>query len=252
MISATPSIVLRSLKYGETSLISTQFTRAFGVQSYLLKGIRSLAAKGRSSRAGLLQPAMILELEAYHRPQGNLQNLKEFAPIVFYKSLQEEVVKNSIALFSAELLLCLLPEAVPMPPLFDFSKQYLEELDWRTVDEVANFPLFFALQCGRALGFEIAGRCTEQNPYISLEEGAFVPFLPAQSTVLQAGDAVAMDQLIQCGGFDSLPELNLNGATRNRLLEWYLAFLQRHTGHMRPLKSLKILTTILHDFRQPD
>ncbi len=251
MISATQSIVLRSLKYGESSLITTQFTRVFGVQSYLLKGVRSAAGKGRSSRAGLLQPAMILDLVAYHRPQGNLQSLKEFSPAVFYKSLHEEVIKNSIALFSIELLLCLLPEAVPMPSLFDFSKEYFEELDQRTLEDVANFPLFFALQCGRALGFDIAGHCGEATPYLSLEEGAYVADLPSQGSTLNTGDASSFDQLMHCSGFDSLPQLILNGTSRNRLLAWYLEFLHRHTGHMRPLKSLDILKAILHEPRTP-
>ncbi len=78
VITTTQSIVLRSIKYGETSLVSNHFTRVYGVQTYMVQGIRVASAKGRSSRAGLLQPAMILDIVAYHRPQGNLQRLKEF------------------------------------------------------------------------------------------------------------------------------------------------------------------------------
>src|SRR5690349_14399658 len=99
MITTTQSIVLRSIKYGETSLISTHFTRIYGVQAYLVQGVRSPSAKGRSSRAGLLQPASLLEITAYHKPGGNLQRLKEFSPAVIYQSIHEEVIKNSVALF---------------------------------------------------------------------------------------------------------------------------------------------------------
>jgi DNA repair protein RecO (recombination protein O) len=246
MISATQSIVLRSIKYGETSLIATQLTRLYGVQSYLVQGVRTASAKGRSSRAGLLQPAMILDIVAYHRPQGNLQRLKEFSPAYLYTSVHEEVVKNSIALFSMELLLRLLPEAAPMPELFDFSKEYLEQLDKRPLDGVANFPVFFALQCGRALGYEIAGRRSDATPYLSLPEGAFVPDPPLAGAGLSIDDTAAFDRLMHLRSFDALPGVEMNSARRQRLLEWYLEFLQRHTEHMRSLKSLAVLQAILH------
>jgi DNA repair protein RecO (recombination protein O) len=246
MITTTQSIVLRSIKYGETSLVSNQFTRIYGVQTYLVQGIRAASAKGRSSRAGLLQPAMILDIVAYHRPQGNLQRLKEFAPAVIYQSIHEEVVKNSIALFSVELLLRLLPEAAPMPELFDFSKEYLEQLDARSLEEVANYPVFFALQCSRALGYEITGSWTEATPYLNLIEGGFTADPPFAGTTVTTEDAAGLAQMLQVRHFDQLPAIEMNGTARQRLLEWHLQFLQRHTEHMRPIKSLSVLQAILH------
>jgi DNA repair protein RecO (recombination protein O) len=246
MIAATQSIVLRSIKYGETSLVSNQFTRTFGVQTYLVQGIRTASAKGRSSRAGLLQPGMILDIVAYHRPQGNMQRLKEFVPAVIYQTIHEDVVKNSIALFSVELLLRLLPESAPMPELFDFAKEYFQQLDTRPAEAVANYPVFFALQCSRALGYEIAGQWNEGTPYLNLIEGAFTADPPLAGTTVTTEDAAALARLLQIKHFDELPAVELNGAARQRLLEWYLQFLQRHTEHMRPVKSLAVLQAILH------
>lgn len=246
MITTTQSIVLRSIKYGETSLVSNHFTRVYGVQTYLVQGVRTPSAKGRSSRAGLLQPATILDIVAYHKPQGNLQRLKEFTPAVFYQSIHQEVVKNSVALFSAELLLRLLPEAAPMPELFDFTKEYLEQLDARPLDAVANYPVFFALQCSRALGYELAGRWSEATPYLNLIEGGFTTDPPLAGTVVTPEDSAALARMQQVKHFDELAAIGLNGAGRQRLLEWYLQFLQRHTEHMRPLKSLAVLQTVLH------
>lgn len=246
MITTTQSIVLRSIKYGETSLVSTHFTRVYGVQTYLVQGIRTASARGRSSRAGLLQPATLLDITAYHKPQANLQRLKEFSPAVIYQSIHEEVIKNSIALFSAELLLCLLPDAAPMPELFDFAMEYLMQLDVRPLDVVANFPVFFALQCSRSLGYEIAGQWTPDTPYLNLAEGGFTADPPFAGTVVMTEDAAALARLMQVRQFDELAAVEMNGAIRQRLLEWYLQFLHRHTEHMRPVKSLAVLQTVLH------
>ena len=37
----TKGIVLRTVKYGDTSLVVTIFTELFGVQTYLVNGVRS-------------------------------------------------------------------------------------------------------------------------------------------------------------------------------------------------------------------
>jgi DNA repair protein RecO (recombination protein O) len=246
MITTTQSLVLRSIKYGETSLVSTQFTRIYGVQTYLVQGVRVTSAKGRSSRAGLLQPGMLLDITAYHKPQGNLQRLKEFTPSVIYRSIHEEVIKNSIALFSAELLLRLLPEAAPMPELFDFAMEYFRQLDLRPPAEVSNFPVFFALQCSRALGYELAGHWSEATPYLNLIEGGFTADPPFGGTAVTTEDAATLAKLQQVRQFDELAAIDMNGAIRQRLLEWYLQFLHRHTEHMRPVRSLQVLQAVLH------
>lgn len=246
MIITTQSVVLRSIKYGETSLVSTQFTRMYGVQTYIVQGVRTASAKGRSSRAGLLQPAMLLDITAYHKPQGAMQRLKEFSLAVIYRSIHEEVTKNSIALFSVELLLRLLPEAAPIPELFDFTAEYLVQLDNRSLADVANFPVFFVLQCSRQLGYELAGQWSDATPYLNIMEGGFTADPPFSGTTITIEDAAALAQLMQVRHFDDLARTEMNGAMRQRLLEWFLQFLHRHTEHMRPVKSLAVLQAILH------
>ena len=68
MIQTTKGIVLRSVKYGETSLVVTIFTELFGLQSYLVNGVRTASKKG-SSKSAMFQPSAILELVAYHTPR---------------------------------------------------------------------------------------------------------------------------------------------------------------------------------------
>jgi DNA repair protein RecO (recombination protein O) len=246
MIASTASLVLRSIPYGDTSLVSTQFTRTFGVQAYLVQGVRS-SKQGRSSRAGLLQPTMLLDITAYHKSQGNLQRLKEFTPRQYYRSILDDVVKNSIALFSVELLLRLLPEDAPMPELYDFAEQYLLELDQRGKEELGNYPLFFVLQCSRYLGYEPGGNWSEATPYLNLAEGGFQASAPSEGTSVTIDDAALLQRLMEVRNFSRISEVAMSGAARFRLLEWYILFLQRHTEHMRGLKSLPVLQAVLRD-----
>ena len=246
MITTTPGLVLRSIKYGETSLVTTVFTRTYGVQTYLVQGVRLANAKSRQSRAGLLQPAQLLDLTVYHKPGKSLQWMKEFSAAYLYGSLQEEVVKNSVALFSVELIYRLLPEDAPQPELFDFVREYFEVLDRLPAANVANFPLFFAIQCSRALGYEIGGRFSEQTPHLNLHEGGFTQEAPVIQSHVSDEDASALNDLLMAREFAEITRIEMNGAMRQRLLEWYIAFLQRHTEHMKPIRSLAVLQAVLH------
>ena len=244
MLQNTRGIVLRSVKYGETSLICSIFTEKYGVQSYLVKGVRT--AKSRSNRAGLLQPATVLDLVVYHRPEKNLQHIREFQPAHIYHSLQEEVIKNSIALFSVELLLKLLPEHAPLPELFDFTFSYFCKLDDMNVEEVANFPLYFIIQCGGQLGYAIHGTYNSDTPNLNLHEGAFTSQAPLPSPFIGNDDVMALTQLLQVRQYDQLDKISMNAQMRFRLLEWYIVFLQQHAQHLGNIRSLPVLQAILH------
>ena len=71
----TKGIVLRTVKYGETSVIVAVFTEKFGVQSYLVNGVRISTKKG-SGKANLFQPSAILEMVVYHNELKQLQRLR--------------------------------------------------------------------------------------------------------------------------------------------------------------------------------
>ena len=67
MIHKTKGIVLKSIRYGETSLVVTVFTELFGVQTYMVNGVRTNKKSG--SKAALFQPSSILDMEVYHNDQ---------------------------------------------------------------------------------------------------------------------------------------------------------------------------------------
>ena len=244
MLHKTNGIVLRSVKYGETSLVTTIFTAHFGLQTYMVKGVRS--PKAKQGRAGAFQPGTLLELVVYHHPQKNIQSISQYQAAYIYNGLQEDVVKNSIVLFSVEVLLRLLPENAPLPPLFEFAFGYYLALDKMTVAGVANFPLYFIIVCGRILGFEIKGNYTADTPYLNLEDGEFSDVQQKAASALSQEDAMSLDVLLRAADFETLSSIKLNGTTRMRLIDWYIAFLQLHTDHMGNIRSLSVLRVIMH------
>src|SRR6266550_2315079 len=92
----TKGIVLRTVKYGETSIIVSIFTELFGIQSYLVNGVRTSTKKG-SGKANLFQPSAILDLIVYHNELKNLQRLKEFKWDILYNHIFSDIKKNAVS-----------------------------------------------------------------------------------------------------------------------------------------------------------
>jgi len=210
----------------------------------MVQGVRS--SKASQNRAGFFQPGVLLELVVYQQPNKNLQRIREFQAAYMYRSMQENVIKNTIVLFSVELLLRLLPEHAPLPALFDFACNYFVSLDQKPIDSIPNFPLFFIIQCSRYLGYDLKGNYSEGTPHLNLHEGAFTEQPPSSAPFISEDDAKALNELLKLEGYEGLKNVQMNADMRLRLLDWYVSFLQNHTQYMGNIRSLSVLRAILH------
>jgi DNA repair protein RecO (recombination protein O) len=94
---------MRTVKYGETSLIVTVFTELFGVQSYMVNGVRSVK-KSASIPIGHLQPGNLLDMVVYHHERATLQRIKDCRLVFHGLNLDENMSRNAVLLFIVELL----------------------------------------------------------------------------------------------------------------------------------------------------
>ena len=173
----TKGIVLRTVKYGETSIIVTIFTELFGVQSYLVNGVRTANKKG-AGKASLFQPSGILELVVYHNELKQLNRIKEFKWGYLYQHIFSDIRKNVVALFMVELLTKCLKQPEPNAELFYFVEDAFIHLDESSEAVAANFPLFFALHLAVFFGFRIQDSYSEKKSILDLREGIFVEERP--------------------------------------------------------------------------
>lgn len=169
MTHKTRGIVLRTIKYGETSLVVTVFTELFGIQTYLVNGVRS--AKKSGGKASLFQPAARLELVVYHSDTKSMQRIREFGWQLIYQQLLQDVIKNSVACYMVELLFKCLKQPEANPELYQFCEEALLALDKAPKTVTANFALFFTLHLAHFFGFRIIDNYSSNNPILDLTEG---------------------------------------------------------------------------------
>ena len=240
----TKGIVLRTVKYGETSIIVTIFTELFGVQSYLVNGVRASTKKG-SGKANLFQPSVMLDLVVYHNELKHLNRIKEFKWGYLYQHILSDVRKNAVALFMVELLTKCLKQPEGNPELFHFSEDVFTKLDESSGAVMANLPLFFALHLPFHFGFRITDNYSERHPYLDLQEGCFVAEQPHHPHFLEDKQAADTSQLLKVMQPEDLAEIKLNHDFRRNLLYVYETYYALHIPDFGTMRSLPVLREIL-------
>ena len=240
----TKGIVLKTVKYGETSIIVTIFTELFGVQSYLVNGVRASSKKG-TGKANLFQPTAILDLVVYHNELKQLNRIKEFKWAVVYQHILSDVPKNAVALFMVELLTKCLKQPESNPDLFHFTEDWILHLDKSKGTVMANLPLFFALHLPVHFGFRIADNFNEENRYLDLQEGSFVQEHPHHPYFLEEKQAAITSQLLKVMQPEELEDIKLNHDFRRQLLQQYETYYTLHIQDFGMMKSLPVLREVL-------
>lgn len=244
MIHKTKGIILRTVKYGETSLVVTIFTEQLGLQSYLVNGVRTPTKKG-SAKANLFQPAAILDLIAYHNEFKNLQRLKEFKWSYLYQNILSDIRKNAVALFMIELLTKCLKQPEANAELFYFVEDALHHLDEATDTATANFPLFFALHLAVFFGFRVSDEFSETLTYLDLEGGSFVEERPRHPHYLQDREAAAVSHILKIMQPNELEEVALNQEMRRRITHAVEEYYALHIADFGTMKTLPVLREIM-------
>lgn len=244
MLHNTKGIVLRVTKYGDTSLIMTAYTELFGVQQYIVKGVRTTSKKG-ANKAVYYQPAAILQMEVYHTPMKQLQMLKEVNWDYVYQNVYSDVIRNAVATYIVEVLQqTLQPE--PHPELFYLIEDTFKQLDTGGAVLASNLPIYFLIHLSETLGFGLQGKYGEETPLLDVKEGQFVKEKPLHPYFLEGLEAQTASQFMSLQFYNDLENIHLNGAQRKKILDLFQLSLSWHYKKFTEIKSLLILQAVLH------
>ena len=240
----TKGIVLRTVKYGETSVIVTMFTELFGIQSYLVNGVRTSTRKG-SGKANLFQATALLDMIVYHNEQRQLQRIREFRWGFLYQTIFSDIRKNAVAVFMIELLTKCLKQPEPNPDLYNFVEDCFLHLDRAEDAVMANFPLFFALHLPVFFGFRISDNYSPLNCFLDMQEGEFVQEHPSHIYFLEEKESQASSNLLKVLQPEELKDIKMNHEFRRSLLQSYERYYSLHIPDFGVMRTLPVLKEIL-------
>lgn len=244
MIHNTKGIVLRVTKYGDTSIIMTAYTELFGLQQYMVKGVRVTSKKG-ANKGVFYQPAAILQMEVYHTPMKSLQMVKDVSWDYVYQNVYSDVLRNAVAIYIVEVLQqTMQPES--HPEMFYLIEDTFKQLDKGGAGLVSNLPIYFLIHLSQTMGFGLQGKYSNETPILDIKEGEFVSMPPAHPYYLEAQTAQVASTFLQVQFYNDLETISLSGAQRKKILELFQLSLSWHYKKFSEIKSLPILQSILH------
>ena len=242
MIHSTKGIVLRTIKYGETSVIASIFTEAFGIQSYIVNGVRT---QTKTSKAHFFQPSSILEMQVYHSDLKNLQRIKELKWAHLYRNILSDVGKNAVALYMVELLYKCLKQPEPNSDLFNFCEDVFLELDICSSEITANFPLYFSMQLAYFFGFRLHNNYSIENNFFNAGEGNFSNKNLASDYPVNADISKHISELLKANHPSDLKEIKLNKNIRKTMLSVIEYYYGLHISEFGTMKTLPVLHELL-------
>ena len=238
MLVSTEGIVLHFIKYRESSVIATIYTRDFGRQSYLIN-----AAHGKKSKnkASLLQPLFLVDLVAYQKQSRELHRVKEIKSNQTYQNIAFDISKSTQVIFLAEVLYKTLREQESFPEMFDFIKSSLLYFD--LMDKGwSNFHLFFLYRLTEYLGFLPDTTKVGFEVWFDMKKGSVVPFQPSHP---HYANKEVTEHLISLSNvkMHELKEFKISRKMRDSLLTVLLNYYQLHFDNLGEIKSM----TVLHE-----
>ena len=143
------AITLTYSKQGESSIICKIFTAQQGLQTFIIKGVRSSKS---NKKLGLFQALQLVKINATYSKKRGLQYLSEISVDEPIANEKVNMHKNFIAVFIAEITAKVLQENEQNIPLFNFIWNTKKEL-YLTDNLSDNFVLLFMLNLSKHLGF---------------------------------------------------------------------------------------------------
>lgn len=239
MLVKTKGIVIRTVKYSESSLICDIYTQQLGLQTYIVSGVRQKKAK---TSASLLQVMSILDLVVYNRENKEINRTKEIKPHYVYQSLPFELTKGAVGLFNAELVQKTVKESTPNAELYHFLEHSFISLD-ATPYSIANYHLFFMIHLSLYLGFMPSGEYVINQSYFDLKEGIFCTEEPIHRYFLTPEMSAVLYQIGQMSLEDSY-RLNINRTVRQILLQKFIQYYQFRVEGFKGLNAMEVFGEI--------
>lgn len=235
----TRAIVIKSIRYGDNSLIVRLLTETDGVQSFLVKSAFSKTAK---IRAALFQPMTMLDV-VRTRSRGDLGFLKEATVSHAYQSIPFEINKNAIVMFVSELLSKTVQEAEADSCLFDFVSEAMIYLD-STAEKYADFPLKFAIDLSRQIGFAPNTEGYAERCVFDLEDGCFHKEASGLKYIIDSQLSEKFYNICVSDIHDN-STFGLSNSGRRALLEHVITYYKLHVAGFSEMNSCEILRMVL-------
>jgi len=256
-IVKTEAVVLKSMKYRETSKIVTLYTRDFGKVSAIVKGARG----AKNPYGASLEPMSYVSIVFYKKDGRDLQMLTQCAVIRPLRMLAENLGKMSVGLSIIELVNVVAHEEEPNVPLFNLIIGALSALN-DAENDPAILVAAFELHLARILGFQpLFDRCIgcgrplgtkgSSGDQIAFHLGRGGPLcgdcanVEGQKMPISRGSLLGLQKLASAENLGEVFTMEIPKDTKAEIGTFLWSYLRYHVSGIRTLRSERVFAKIL-------
>ncbi|MBR3626287.1 MAG: DNA repair protein RecO C-terminal domain-containing protein [Bacteroidaceae bacterium] len=237
MLQTTRGLVLRTIKYQDSSLIADVYTDVRGRCQLSLR----IPKTGRGKvPVTLFQPLTLLELEIDVRPHANIYKVAEAKTLQPFSDIPFNPYKQAIVMFLSEFLTRALREEEQNQPLFEYLYYSISFLDGCSAG-FSNFHIVFLLRLSRFLGIYPNFENYHAGDYFDLQNATFVGLRPLTHTHYLAPEEAAYVPQLSRINFETMHLFRFSRMERSRMLAVLNEFYRLHLPDFPELNSLQVL-----------
>ena len=249
MLISTSAIVLKTIPYGDTSIISRVFTEDQGKVTILAKG----AWRPKNNAGALLEPMNHIHLQYYHKSSREIQILKDGVFSQQFSNLRKELNKIIVGLAIVEMMDKSTMDNNPFPILYRLGWRVLKKLN----DEKQNIWLvfiFFLYQLSLRLGFlPNLKNCSKCNTDLTI--GCFDDYTgelvcmdcSTQSKINLGENSLLALQKLESLHLDEIHTLSVNIQGIANSIQFLDAFISFHLEGLKKVRSMEMVKQILNE-----
>jgi DNA repair protein RecO (recombination protein O) len=221
MLYKTRGIVLGSINYKDTSIITKIYTEEFGLRSYIVNGAKS-SKKG--NKMAYFQSLSLLDMVVYENESRDIQRISEQRLFHAFNSISFHHTKNIIVMFLSELLLKCLKEESANPHKFIFLVNEIISLD-ESKKGFEDFHLHFMMKLSSYMGFQP----TNSQDFKELQ------------IHLKPDIEILLENILTENKYPT------KGIDRSNILDVLIHYYQFHIDNFGAFKSIKVLREVVHN-----
>ena len=237
-MSNSRALVIKSVKYGETSLIVSCYLEDIGFKSFLVKGLYS-TKKSRFSKAHFF-PLNIISLNYSYNENKNLGYIKEVKSEFLFDSIYTDVQKSSVIVFLSEILNNVFKEELQKnQDLFNFL---LNSLLWYDKTKNCNiYHIKFLVELTKFIGF-YPNIKNKNDIYFCLESGTSTNVKPINEFI--KGEDLRLFNNLLGMKFEDLNTMRISRKSRARILNKIIDYYSLHLQMFKTPKSINVFTEV--------
>lgn len=232
-------IVLRTVKYGENSIIIDMFTEGRGRMSF----ITTISHNKRSAmRNAFWQPLTMVEFSSDIHNTIKLPKPKEVSIYYKYRNIHSNPAKSTVMLFLAEFLSSALKGEEENPTLYSYIESSLQWFD-SYEKPCPNFHLVFLMRLSRFIGIYPNLDKFSPNQHFDLVAGSYRLGQPSHPYFLRPEEARLLPLLFRMN-YETMRLFRFSRRQRREILETLNTYYRIHLPGFPELKSLEILSEV--------